>query len=252
MGAGMNYPVEATMKTLDIVEALQQNDCTTVTEIAEELDMNKSTAHNHLQTLVEREYLIEKDGEYRLGLKFLSLGGHTRKCMPIYQSAAPEVKRLADETGELANLMVEENGMGVHIKLVKGNRALDLDSFTGIRTHLNTTSLGKAILSQMSETRINEIIEQHGLPATTENTITDRETLLKEIQQIEERGYAIDDGGRIEGLKCIGAPIHIDDDRYAAVSVSAPSSRISTQELKQEIPESVCSAANVIELDISF
>jgi DNA-binding IclR family transcriptional regulator len=73
--------------------------------------------------------------------------------MTFYQVAESTVKSLTSETGEPANLLVEEQGMGVYLVWSKGEAAGDLDTYVGLRTHLHTTALGKAILAYLSERR---------------------------------------------------------------------------------------------------
>lgn len=83
------HPVRTTEKTLRLVEELMEQGQCRVTELADELDMGKSTVHNHLTTLREHGYVEQVGEEYRLGLKFLEVGGNTRKSMEIYQVAEP-------------------------------------------------------------------------------------------------------------------------------------------------------------------
>jgi len=173
--------------------------------------------------------------------------------MEFYQVAEPEVKSLADETGELANLLVEEQGMGVYLMRSKGEEAVDLDTYAGLRTHLHTTALGKAVLAYLPESRVEEIIERRGLAQKTPHSIGSREALFDALEEVRDRGYAIDDGERLEGLRCIAAPIKDSSDEVlGAISVSAPASRVSDDDLHGRLPERVLSAANVIELNINY
>ncbi|MFB6078094.1 MAG: IclR family transcriptional regulator [Halarchaeum sp.] len=250
---GAKHPVRTTAKTLTLIEELRDRGTSGVTELADDLEMGKSAVHNHLTTLKEHGYVLQEGDEYRLGLKFLEIGGHTRKEMEFYQIAEPEVKALADETGELANLLVEEQGVGVYLMRSKGADAVDLDTYAGRRTYLHTTGLGKAILAYLPEERIDEIVDEHGLERRTSRSIGTREELDAELQRVRERGYAIDDGERLEGLRCIAAPItQSSDEVIGAVSLSAPASRVSDEELKGRLAERVLSAANVIELNVNY
>jgi len=250
---GAKHPVRTTAKTLTLIEELRDRGTSGVTELADDLEMGKSAVHNHLTTLKEHGYVLQEGDEYRLGLKFLEIGGHTRKEMEFYQIAEPEVKALADETGELANLLVEERGVGVYLMRSKGADAVDLDTYAGRRTYLHTTGLGKAILAYLPEERIDEIVDEHGLERRTSRSIGTREELDAELERVRERGYAIDDGERLEGLRCIAAPItQSSDEVIGAVSVSAPASRVSDEELKGRLAERVLSAANVIELNVNY
>lgn len=247
------HPVRTTEKTLALIEELRNRGPCGVTELAEGLEMGKSAVHNHLTTLQQHGYVLKEGDEYKLGLKFLEVGGYSRKSMEFYQVAEPEVKSLAAETGELANLLVEEQGMGVYLMRSKGEKAVDLDTYAGLRTYLHTTALGKAILAHLPEERVDEIIKQHGLEQVTPQSVGTREELFDVLENIRERGYAIDDGERLEGLRCIAAPVkRSSGEVMGSLSISAPATRVSDEDFHGELPERVLSAANVIELNINY
>ncbi|MEF8852372.1 MAG: IclR family transcriptional regulator C-terminal domain-containing protein [Haloarculaceae archaeon] len=136
--------------------------------------------------------------------------------------AETEVRELASDTGEHANLMVEENGRGAFLYKVKGSRSVRLDTYEGIEVDLHTTAMGKAVLAGISRERRDEIVAEHGLDPVTSETITDRRRLESELDDIHERGYAIDNEERVEGVRCVAAPIVSPDQVVGAVSVSAP------------------------------
>ena len=247
------HPVRTTEKTLTLVEELMERGHCGVTELADGLEMGKSAVHNHLTTLRKHGYVLKRGDEYQLGLKFLEVGGSTRKSMEFYQVAEPEVKSLADETDELANLLVEEQGKGVYLMRSKGEEAVDLDTYAGLRTDLHTTALGKAILAYLPKERVEEIIERRGLKRETPQSIGTREELFEALEGVRERGYAVDNGERLEGLRCIAAPVkNSSDDVLGAISVSAPASRVSDDECHGWLSERVLSAANVVELNINY
>jgi DNA-binding IclR family transcriptional regulator len=247
------HPVRTTEKTLALVEQLMEDGPCGVTDLSNELSMGKSAVHNHLTTLRKHGYVLKDDDEYQIGLKFLEIGGRVRKSMEFYQVAEPEVKSLAAETGELANLLVEEQGMGVYLIRAKGDEAVDLDTYAGLRTHLHTTALGKAILAHLPTSRVEEIVEHRGLERATPDSIGTREELFEELDEIRERGYAVDDGERLAGLRCLAAPVKASSGEVlGAISVSAPASRISDDDLHGALPERVLSAANVVELNINY
>jgi DNA-binding IclR family transcriptional regulator len=122
----------------------------TLTELAREIDMPTSTAHNYLKTLEEEEYVVEEDGMYRVGLRFLEHGAHARDQQKLYRTAKPEIDKLADETGELGNLLVEEHDRGVYLHRVRGDDAVRVQATVGTRVFLHSTGLGKVILAHMS------------------------------------------------------------------------------------------------------
>lgn len=247
------YPVQAAATTFRIIETLHELNGAGVTELSAELEMPNSTVHDHLRTLTEAEYLVNEGGTYHIGGRFLELGGFARSRMKLYQIATPEIKKLAEETGEHANLMIEEHGKGIFLNKAKGQHAVTLDTHIGKRVHLHTTAMGKAILSQRSEAAVDELVDQHGLPGVTEKTITDADELKAQLAEIRERGYAVDDEERVSGMRCVAAPVcDTDGVPLGAISVSGPTNRFTDDALATEIPKAVLSTANVVEVNMTY
>ena len=190
--------------------------------------------------------------DYQIGPRFLELGGYARSRMKLHQVGTSELRKLASKTGEHANLMVEDYGYGIFLDKSKGQDAVKLDTYVGMRVHIQSTALGKAILAHTPRERVEQILDQHGLPQITENTITDRQELLDELEAVRERGVAIDDEERISGIWCISAPIKSDDRVLGAVSVSGPTSRMKNDRLNDEVANMVRSTANVIEVNSTY
>lgn len=244
-------PVQTTLTTFDVVEALKDEDGARVTDLADRLDLPKSSVHNYLSTLRQRGYVVKEGSEFHVSLRFLDLGATARSNRRIYEIAKPNVRELAEETGELANLMVEENGEGVYIHRETGDEAVMVDTVTGERVHLHNTALGKGILAHYPRERVHEILDRHGMPSTTPKTTTDRDELFAEFEGIRESGIAFDDEERLKGLRCVAAPIlDADDHPVGAVSVSGPKARFSADRFRETVPEIVTNAVNVIELNV--
>lgn len=247
------HPVSTVDRTLQIVETIQELDGAGVSEIAERVDVGKSAVHNHLATLENRDYVVKEGDEYHIGLAFLGLGAYARKRNDIYRAARSEIDDLAEKTGELANLLVEKNGLGIYLYQAKGEDAVELDTYVGKRVHLHCTALGKAILGFRPEEEVVDILEERGMPQVSPRTITDVDEFLDELETVREQGYAIDDEERLTGLQCVAAPITDDEDRsIAAVSVSYPVHRVDADSYHEEIANAVLGAANVIELEFNY
>lgn len=243
--------VETTITVIDAVMDLKNP---RATDIADYLEMPISTTHNHLSTLEKHEFVSRTDnGIYDVGYRFLEIGGYRRNQAPLFANAKSEIDDLATETGDLANLVVEEHGRVVHLYLSRGEKAVQLDSYPGMRSYLHTTATGKSILAYLPKDRVIEILDQHGLVQRTENTITDRETLFDELETIHEQGYALDRQERLNGLRCIAAPIIThDNELLGAVSVSGPVSRLEGERFEEELPSIVSSVADVISINSKY
>lgn len=249
-----------TLKTVtvatQVIEVVRERGSVGVTELAEYLDLSKSTAYIHLKTLEKNGFLVQHDGAYEIAFKFFVLGEYARNRSPLYQYGKPEVDELAEETGQYTHIVTEENGYGVNLYQVKGETSISDDYQSEKpqhRDHLHYTASGKAILAHLRRERVEEIVDSYGLPARTENTITDADELFAELETIRERGYAYNDGEEIEGFRAIGAPIrNPKGEVLGSLSVSGPASFMRNERFHEELPERVTRAANVVEVSLNM
>lgn len=248
------HPIKSVEKTISIVQALKELDGATVTELADELDLTKGTIHNHLSTLASAGFVDRADDGYRLGILFFEFGQYIRKqYQDLLDLSVPEIEKLAERTGELGNLLVEQHGQGVYFYRASGEQALSLDTGVGARVDLHNTALGKAILAHTPADRVEEIIDRHGMARTTENTIRSREELFDEFEQIRERGVAFDLEERVIGVQCVAAPLQTKDGRIlGAISVAGPSSRMKLEEGADDLVDLVANAADVISINATY
>lgn len=248
--SGDGRRVKAVQTTNEILEALRELDGAGVTELATHLDVAKATVHSHLATLVDDEFVVKRGETYHVSLRFVDFGEYAKTNVDIYEITRKEVDRLAAETGEVAQFMVEEHGKGVYLHKASGENAIQTASYTGNRKELYCTALGKAILSQLSRERVDEIIDETGLSPRTKNTVSTREELFEELADIREQKVSYDDEEILQGLRCVAAPIeHANGDIQGAISVSGPTSRLKGERFREELPEIVRGAANVIEVN---
>jgi DNA-binding IclR family transcriptional regulator len=239
-------------KSLDIIEALDTYGPIGPTELADELDIHKSTAYTHLRTLDERGYVVKAENGYRLSFRFLERGGSIRNDLEIYRQARENVESLSETTGEVANLGIIEEGMGVLIYRAEGGDAVSDNAPVGSYTHLHTTAYGKAMLAALPDRRVDRIVDRHGLPKRTKHTITDRERLFERLETIRERGYAIDEEEVNPGLYCVGSAITDDEGRpIGGVSVAGPASKLDDT-YARDLAKQIRNAVNRIELKIMY
>ena len=164
-----------------------------------------------IKTFAQNGYLINEDGRYRIGLRFVAYGEQTRNQWQIYETAKPELKNLAVETGDFANLLVEENGYGFYIYRTKGDRSATSHQYigghVGERVPLYASAPGKAILAHLGPERMEEILDRQGMHRLTEATVQQREVLYDELESIRQTGVAFDDEEYTDGLRSVAAPI---------------------------------------------
>lgn len=243
-----------TVKTAEtvftVIEGLEELEEARVSALAEHVNISVSTVHDHLTTLVELGYVVREGNTYRLGLRFLRLGNRATETVHL-RPVRERLEEIAEETGETAWFVVEEDGLAVHIDRELGEHGVRTANRVGRRSHLHIHAGGKAILAHLPAERVREIIDEVGLPASTENTITDEAELFEELEEIADRGYALNDNEEIQGARSVAAPIVVDD-VFGAVSVGGPANRIGDTRFREDLPELVTGMVNEIELQLQY
>lgn len=245
-------PIKSVQTTFWLIETLVKSGGATLPELAEELDKPNSTVHDYLISLRNLGYVAKTGTKYRVSTRFLDMGESARRKMAVFDPAKSEVDNLARQTGEHASLSVGENGMNVLLYISKGEDALDLGVSEGFRMPMPTNAPGKAILAYLPENQIGEILDEHGLPKVTENTLTSRAELFDQLEQIRERGYATDVGERVEGVRAVAVPIVPAGSVRGALTISGPAHRMEEEWFETELPDLLQRAANVVEVQYTL
>lgn len=242
-----------TSKSFEIIQALYEHDGASLSTLNESLDVPKSTIHRHLATLQQHGYVHREDDQYQVGFRFLELGEYTRNRKEAYKLAEEPVRTLAEETGERAQFVVEEQGRGIYLYIETGEHAVRTGLSVGHRVYLHSTSAGKVILSHLPEERVTAILDEQGLPPLTEETMTDPDELKEELEAIRERGYAFNREENIKGLRAVSGPVTDENDELIGVlSVSGPSHRMKGEWFRSELPDLVLGTANELELRVAY
>jgi len=243
--------VKSVDKTFAILDCVFRQGGAAVTEVADELDIAKSTAHSHLATMVDREYIVCRDGEYYASLKFLEYGIATRNDVAFWPHAQRTMEEVAKDTGESVGLFVEEHGQLVYLDAADGERSVRTHGTIGTRSYLHDSAAGKAILAHLPRSRVKEIIDEHGLPAQTDATITDQSELFEQLDEVRKAGVAFNDSETMDGVRAVASPIVVDDEALGSIGVAGPQNRLAGSRYRVELPGVVRGATNEIELRVS-
>ncbi|KAB2338938.1 IclR family transcriptional regulator [Cytobacillus depressus] len=205
-----------------------------VTEIANQMDINKSSVYRTLSTLVQYGY-VEQDketGRYKLGYKFLEISSNLLESIDLREEAKPFLRELESETKEVIHLVVYDQGEVVYIEKLDGSETLRMHSKVGKRAPMHCTSVGKSILAHLPTDAVTSILDHKGLPVHTDKTITDKDQLFQELANVRKNGFALDLEENEKGITCIAAPIfdHVGK-VVAAISISGPTMRMTMDRL---------------------
>lgn len=220
--------IQSLRRSFEILEYIHSNDGARLGELSESLGLARSTVHNHLTTLKRMGYLIKEANTYHLGLQFLHLGEYTRHRKPEYRLAHRTVEQLARDTNEEVDFTVPENGRMISMYHSVGDQ-MSSGLQVGQWFHMHTTAAGKAVMAEMSKAEVESIVDRWGLPARTENTITDVDHLHEELEAVRDRGYAINEQETLDGYHSVGiAATYPDGETFGAFAVGGPTYRIKT------------------------
>ena len=246
------------MKSIDkmvkILDTLVRMDGARVSELSNHLDMPDSTVHSYLSVLKKHGF-VHSDGDInRIGLKFLHYSGVLLHENDVYSLIEPKVTTLARETEERAQFITEQNGQGVYLFTdTVDEAAVQTDVRPGKFVDLHATAAGKAILAHLPVERVEDIVSQHGLTSYTKHTITNFDSLVEELTDVRDQGYAINDEERILKQRAVGVPVLDSVDRpVGALSVSGPAHRIDSQQIHENISNYLLGTADEIELNIQY
>ncbi|BDG59172.1 IclR family transcriptional regulator [Caldinitratiruptor microaerophilus] len=194
-----------------------------VTQIAERLNLAKSTAHRILSTLEARGFLRQDPatGRYHLGLKALELAGAYLAQSDLPTVAYPEMVHLRDEVEETVSLYVRDRGDRVRVQKAEGRHGVRRVVGLGQRLPLHLGASGKVLLAFTPEPERSRLLEalerQHGI-----DIIAFRQMLDK----VREQGYAVSAEEREQGVASVAAPIFDRSGQLvAALAVSGPVQR---------------------------
>lgn len=242
--------VESDRKLFAILNALKELDGAGVTELANHLGWPKSSVHKHLKTLESEGFLINEGGHYHLSLKFLDFGGHVRNRNRLCWQARSKVMNLAQQTGRVATFAVTENDYG-WFTISRGLRFNR--HHIGSRFYLHQNAVGKAMLSELPDDEVESIIDRRGMPAETEHTITDRETLFEALDRIRDRGFALNIEERTASACAVGASVYDPkNEQYGALSLAMPRHSVTREELEGTYATKVLAVVDELNLELRY
>ena len=256
----MTDPDQLTVKTtrtsLDIIDTIRAADGARVSDVVDAHGIAKSTAHKHLTTLERAGYLIKSGEVYHIGFKFLNLGEYARERRYWFAAVKAAVEDLAERTEEECDFVVDDHGRVITVvesyhKWAKYGAGDDSERYrANIGTYypIHATGSGLAILSAYPRERVEAVVDERGLSAPTDHTITDREELFAELDRTRERGYAVGDRYYAEGLRSVGRAVTAPDGTViGALSVSGPTYRIDGPVRDREVPRALAAVVESLE-----
>lgn len=214
-----------TQRTIEILKLVsKRSDGITLDEICESLDLPKTSAYDIVTTLAEMGMVQVKKGErqrYAIGLMAYRIGVTYTNHLDFIGVIEPELKAFARRVGKTVFFGVPSDHEVVYICKAEPENPIITTATVGTKNPLYCTSLGKAILAYAEPETREQMLSRIQFVRKTDNTIMDRETLEKELEQVRRHGYALDARELEDHMECVGAPVFgADGTLLGAISVS--------------------------------
>ncbi|WP_158736897.1 IclR family transcriptional regulator [Alteribacillus sp. YIM 98480] len=212
-----------------------------VSKLVEETGLSKSIVSRILKTLTNNNY-VEQDDEtrfYRLSLDFIGLSLKHFNTLGIDGVFSPALKKISQEVQELVQLAVVQNRNVYFVHKIEGNKQLKVADMLGKQAPLNSTAAGKLWLSSLPKSEIISLISNQEMKKYTENTITNIDELLDELQNIRDLGYAVSNEEFNQGVIGVAVPIYSNDNSLiATIVITVPTVRMPKDRIQEIV--SIC------------
>jgi DNA-binding IclR family transcriptional regulator len=218
--------VPAVIRALDILELFLDRPQLSAREVAERLDLPRTTVHELLVTLVARSYLISVPGQpvrYRLGMPLFQLGTAFAGRLDLVREAGSVARDVAAACDEAVHVAVLDGVDVVYLVKVDSTHPVRMVSGVGLRLPAHCTAVGKVLLASLGPEELDAILAKDDLPGMTPDSITDPDRLRAHLDRVRAEGVAVDVGESDSAMRCVAAAVRDHSGAVvAAMSVSVP------------------------------
>src|ERR1700719_573836 len=197
-------------RALHIIETLAEDDeGYRLSDLAVRTGLSTSTAHRLLTTLEKRRFVHfdRTESKWHIGAQSFSVGQPFARRSNSVAQAMPYLRKLRDQTRETANLAVVDDEKIIVLTRMESREIMRSLTKVRGRVAMVASGVGKAVLATYSDEDVNAIIRHHGMPRLTEKSIVRPSDLFRELEQVRNQGYAVDDEEARIGLRCIAAVV---------------------------------------------
>ncbi len=205
-----------------------------LSQLSEASGLPVPTIHRLVRTLVNRGYVRQLPSrQYSLGPRMIRLGESATRMLGVW--SRPLLAEVVKTTGETANMALLDDTMAVYVYQVPSEHSMRMFTEVGRRVYTHCTGVGKALLMQLPDEAVRQIVARAGMTAQTAFTLTDPDALIADLELSRHRGYALDEGEQEIGVRCFAVPVP-DAPIPTAISVSGPAARVTIDSADHIVP----------------
>ncbi len=227
--------VKSARRTIDLLETFAENPAwTSLADLHVRTGFPRSSLHGLLRTLRDAGWIETDTGgtRFRLGVRALICGTAYLDRDPAMPHATEALERVREQTGFTAHYARLSGGQVVYLETRESRHSMHLVSRVGRTLPAYATSLGKALLAELTESELTGLLPK-SLAPLTENTITSRDKLRDELHVVRERGYAFEHEEGTAGVACVAAVVPYRIPATDALSCSMPAAQATDSETRR-------------------
>ncbi len=222
--------VPALQRGLALLEALATRpNGASQSELASLLHLPQTAVHRIALALEELGYVQRHPASrtLRVTQKLLLLGQPHSGSRSLIEACLPSMHAILAHTNETTQLCVLADARCIIIEQLASRHPFKYVVDLGSQAPTHCCAPGKAMLAFLPEPQLDEVLDSLVFEQFTPRSLTTRHALLRELDQIRARGYAIDRAEHFEGIHCIAAPLRdVHGVPFAAITIAGPSARI--------------------------
>ena len=240
------YRVEALVKGLRILSLFdEQRPSWRVSDLAVAAGLPMPTVYRVVMTLTSEGYLNHlPNGEYRPGVRTLTLGTAALRSLDLVGIATPKLQDLGQRMGETVNLAVLSGDRVLYLIRLRNSDLVTANIQVGSTLPAVHTSIGKLLLGYLDEAELAAVITDASFSASSgPNAKLSLAELREELRVIRDQGWAMQDEELAYGLRSVAGPITGPDGRVVAgVNLAVQARDWSTQRIIRELKPAVLAA----------
>ncbi len=229
-----------------------------IADVADGLGMSRSTSHRYMITLVALGFLKQgASRKYRLGLRVTNLGMSALSSTGLREHSSPYLEELRHRCTYTVSLAVLDGHQILYVDRARsfrrGQHKIDLNLRPGSHLPAYCTSLGKVLLANLPEAEQRDLIEDVTLERRGPNSITSKKALCTELEQILDKGMAVNDEELAEGLISIAVPVRSEGGEVvAAINMAAHTDMIRLEDLIGQLGSYLVATAGNISARLGY
>jgi IclR family transcriptional regulator, KDG regulon repressor len=216
-------------------QVARHRDGISLAELSKSVGLHNSTTFHLVQTMVVLGYIrqVRENKRYRIGRPLFALAASALDEIEMVSLATPILEALSQETGECGHFAIRVGNAAVVVARTSGPGAFQLADRVGVTRPLHCTALGKVLMAALSPEQFQHLVARVALTPHTPKSITDAEALRRELEDVRQTGYALDDGEFDPEVRCVAVPVReFTGSVVGALGISGPIWRLSVQTLQ--------------------